>query len=129
MRPRDIHLRFDRALALALVAWGGGVTRVAASESAVTRRIDDAFLIAAAIVFVIGAALVGWGIFRYRQEDLRGKPSTRLAASLRLELVWWALPTILALVLFILTAQVLSNGQTRNGAPTVQVTPGPSQTP
>jgi heme/copper-type cytochrome/quinol oxidase subunit 2 len=95
----------------------------------VTRGIDDAFLVAAAIVFVIGAGLVGWGIFRYRQEDLQGTPSSRPAASVRLELVWWAVPTILALVLFILTAQVLSSGQTRNGAPIVQGTPGTSQTP
>lgn len=128
MRPPDLHFRFDHALALALVASGGGVTRVAASEGVVARGIDGAFLIAAAIVFGIVASLIGWRIFNYRQEDLPGESPSRPMTSMRLELVWWALPTVLALVLFILTAQVLSSGEARNGDPTDQATPGTSPT-
>ena len=128
MRPSDVHFRFDRALALALVASAGGVTRVAASDGVVARDIDGAFLITAAIVFGIVAGLIGLRIFRYRQEDLPGESPSRPTTSLRLELVWWAIPTVLALVLFILTAQVLSSGETRNEAPTDQATPGTSPT-
>lgn len=63
----------------------------------------EIFLAVAAAGFVIVAGVMGWTIVRDRDSG-----GGRLSA----ELLWWALPTALMLVLFILAAQVLgANGE------------------
>ncbi len=65
------------------------------------------FMIAAAVVFAIVAGLIGWSILRYRADDAVGlPPQTR--ANIPLEVVWWALPTLLVVVLIIATTGVLA---------------------
>jgi heme/copper-type cytochrome/quinol oxidase subunit 2 len=60
----------------------------------------DVFLVAAAIVFVVVAGRIGWSIVRQRHtgdgHDLAGGHQ-----SVPLELLWWALPTLLVIILFI----------------------------
>jgi hypothetical protein len=57
-------------------------------------------LIFAAAVFVTVAAFMGWRIIRDRGEGAGGE-------SLGLQLLWWALPTLLMLLLFVVTAEIL----------------------
>lgn len=73
------------------------------------------FLVAAAVVFVVAAGLIGLSILRYRERDEDGEPAAR--ASLRLELLWWAIPTALVIVLFLLAAQVLGGVDVRSPDP------------
>lgn len=69
----------------------------------------DAFLALAAAIFVVAAGGIGWSIVRHRGAG-DGREPPMLHENLRLELLWWALPTALALVLFLLAAQVLGAG-------------------
>ena len=79
------------------------------------KRLYDVFLVVGAIVFVIVAGLIGWSIVRYRApQDAELPPQTH--ANIRLELIWWALPTILVIVLFFLTAGVLNRVDARADA-------------
>jgi heme/copper-type cytochrome/quinol oxidase subunit 2 len=79
------------------------------------------FLVAAAVVFVVVAGLIGLSILRYRErDDGTGAAGTR--ASVRLELLWWAIPTALVIVLFLLAAQVLGAVDERSDDPAVTTT-------
>jgi len=123
----------DRLLALPRRAIAPGVVAVilagcapepATSEGAQVKMLYDIFLLIAAIVFVVVAGLIGWSILRYRARDDDGREPSQNHENIPLELLWWAIPTILVIVLFILTAQVLGRVDERTDDPalTVEVT-------
>jgi cytochrome c oxidase subunit 2 len=64
------------------------------------------FMIAAVVVFVIVAGLIGWSVVRYR-AGAEGPPA-QFKTNVPLEIVWWALPTLLVIGLFAVSAQVLA---------------------
>jgi len=66
------------------------------------------FMIAAAVIFVIVTGLIGWSIVRYRATADSGEPA-QFHTNVPMELVWWALPTLLVIGLFVVSAQVLAN--------------------
>jgi cytochrome c oxidase subunit II len=80
------------------------------------------FMIAAVVVFVIVAGLIGWSVVRYRATPDNGAPA-RFQTNVPLEIVWWALPTFLVIGLFVISAQVLANVDrpAAGGALTVEV--------
>jgi cytochrome c oxidase subunit 2 len=80
----------------------------ATSEGADVKVLYDVFLVAAAVVFVIVAGILGWSIARHRAAD-DGPEATGPQENIRLELIWWAIPTLLVIVLFLLTARVLAH--------------------
>jgi len=85
----------------------GCLPESATVQGELVSRLYALFMIAAAAVFVVVAGLIGWSILRYRADDAVGlPPQTR--ASIPLEVVWWALPTLLVVVLIIATTGVLA---------------------
>jgi cytochrome c oxidase subunit 2 len=66
------------------------------------------FMAAAAVVFVIVTGLIGWSIIRYRATADNGDPA-QFHTNVPMEVVWWALPTLLVIGLFVVSAQVLAN--------------------
>lgn len=101
------------ALAVALCGVLAGCAPAAATvEGDGIKRLYDLFLVVGAIVFLLVAGLIGWSIVRYRApQDAELPPQTD--ANIRLELIWWAVPTILVIVLFFLTAGVLNRVDAR----------------
>ena len=91
------------------------------TEGAQAKFLYDVFLVAAAVVFVVVAGLIGWSIVRYRERD-DGREPSGTHENVRLELLWWAIPTALVIVLFLLTAQVLGVVDERTDDPDVTVT-------
>lgn len=77
----------------------------------------DLFLLVGTVIFVLVAGLIGWSILRYRAPRDAELPR-QTAANLKLELVWWALPTILVIALVFITAGVLNqvNARVAEGA-------------
>jgi cytochrome c oxidase subunit 2 len=113
-------LRFAIAPGLAAVILTGCAPEPATSEGAQVKMLYDIFLIVAAVVFVIVAGLIGWSIVRYRARD-DGREASTVHENIRLELVWWAIPTLLVIVLFFLTARVLGTVDERTSDPAVTV--------
>jgi len=115
-RHRRIRPPVVALLAVAL-ALGACTAPPATVEADRVQGLYNLFLIAAAVVFVVVAGLIGWNIVRYRargDESLPVQTSTNLA----LELLWWALPTLLVIGLFIASAAVLNANDTKHpGAP------------
>ena len=61
----------------------------------------DVFLVATTLAFVSVAGFMGWSIVRRRARDgVPANPADR--ESVGRELLWWALPTLLMLLLFVL---------------------------
>lgn len=77
----------------------------------------DVFLVAAGGLFVVVAALIGWSIVSHR-DAADARAGARSTENVRLELLWWALPTALVIILIILTAQVVSGTTDPSGATT-----------
>jgi heme/copper-type cytochrome/quinol oxidase subunit 2 len=65
------------------------------------RVLYEISLAVAAAGFVVVAAVMGWTIVRGRDRDAKRVPA---------DLLWWALPTALMLVLFVMAAQLLGAG-------------------
>jgi heme/copper-type cytochrome/quinol oxidase subunit 2 len=62
----------------------------------------DFFLAVTTLGFLVVAAVMGWGIVRRRKMNAEsGNLPDR--ESVGRELLWWALPTLLMLLLFVLT--------------------------
>jgi cytochrome c oxidase subunit 2 len=89
-------------------------------EGARVRWLYDLFMVAAAGVFVIVAGLISWSVLRHRARgNDDAPPQTR--DNPPLEIAWWALPTLLVIGLFVLTAQVLAQVDERTDDPAVTV--------
>jgi cytochrome c oxidase subunit 2 len=95
-----------RALAAVVAVLAGCTSSPVTVEAGQVRGLYDIFLIAAAIVFVVVAGLIGWSIVRYRSRGSTELP-VQTRTNVTLELIWWALPTALVIGLFIVSAQVL----------------------
>lgn len=103
-----IRERVRRAAPLIFIGvLAGCLPEAATSEGDQVGRLYAVFMAAAALVFGLVAGLIGWSIVRYRAVgDASLPPQTR--ANTRLELIWWALPTLLVVVLIIATTAALA---------------------
>ncbi|HSM37702.1 MAG TPA: cytochrome c oxidase subunit II [Candidatus Limnocylindrales bacterium] len=119
LRP-PTALRVAIAPAAVAVVLAGCAPQPATAEGAQVKMLYDFFLVVAAGVFVIVAGLIGWSILRYRDTG-DGREPAQTQPNTRLELIWWAIPTLLVIILFILTAQVLGRVDERTDDPAVTV--------
>ena len=90
-------------------------------------RVNDLYTIffwVAAGVFVITAGLIGWSIVRYRAKPGDNELPEQFHQNLKLEVVWFAIPQIIVVALFALTALALNEVNERKPEPnaTVRVT-------
>lgn len=124
--PR-IHPRSGRRAALPLVAALTGAVLAGCTMAPATVEGDrvqglyNAFLIAAAGVFVVVAGLIGWSIVRYRARGSEPGEPVQTHGNVAIELAWWALPTLLVIGLFVASAVVLNTNDSRAADPAVQV--------
>jgi cytochrome c oxidase subunit 2 len=123
MPPLLARLRLALGLVLVLALLAACAPEPVTTEGGQVKFLYDIFLVAAAAVFVVVAGLIGWSIVRHRDTG-DGAEGIGPHENVRLELLWWAIPTALVIVLFILTAQVLGVVDERTDDPelTVSVT-------
>jgi cytochrome c oxidase subunit 2 len=115
-RDRGTRRSVVALLALAL-ALGACTAPPATVEADRVQGLYNLFLIAAGAVFVVVAGLIGWNIVRYRSRGDDSLP-VQTKTNLVLELIWWALPTLLVIGLFVASAAVLNSNDARHpGAP------------
>lgn len=82
------------------------------------------FFWVAAVVFAVTAGLIGWSIVRYRAKPGDNELPKQFNENVRLEIVWFAIPQIIVIVLFVLSAFTLGDVNERKEEPaaTVRVT-------
>ena len=118
--------RGRRAVALALAASTLAITgclpRAVTDRGREVADLYSLFMIAAAGVFVLVVGLLAWTIVRYRGKPGRDVELPRqIHGNVRLEVIWWAIPTALVGVLIVLTVGVLSRVDAREETPSVTV--------
>jgi cytochrome c oxidase subunit 2 len=65
------------------------------------------FMIVAAVIFVVVAGLIAWSIVRYRDRGGSEEPP-QIHTNLGLEITWFAVPTVIVVVLFLLSMDRLN---------------------
>jgi cytochrome c oxidase subunit 2 len=109
-----------RVAAVAMVAAAGCAPEAAGDQGAAVKDLYDVFFYVAAGVFAVVAGLIGWSILRFRKKDDEPAPQTK--HNLALEITWFAIPTAIVVVLFVLSAQTLGDVNDEHPDPPVTVT-------
>lgn len=91
----------------------------AGDQGAAVKDLYDVFFSVAAVVFAVVAGLIGWSILRFRKRDEGAAPQTK--HNLALEITWFAIPTVLVAVLFVLSAGALQDVNDEHPDPSVVV--------
>lgn len=104
-RPRTVIYRTG-----ALIFLGGSACAPAAVSSGGRSVNDlyDVFFAIAAVIFVIVTALIAWSIIRYRERPDDEELPKQIHANIPLEVLWFAIPTAIVVVLFIMSFGVLN---------------------
>jgi len=85
-------------------------------------QLDWLFMAASAVVFVIVVGLLAWSIVRYRGRPGRDVPlPVQTRGNMTLEVIWWALPSALVVVLAVLTIGILGQVDAREDHPQLVV--------
>jgi cytochrome c oxidase subunit II len=79
------------------------------------------FAIVAAVIFVIVAGLIAWSIVRYRDRDGSGEEPPQVHTNLKLEILWFAIPTVIVAVLFFLSMDRLGAVNDEDAEPKVTI--------
>ncbi len=110
------------ALAASTLAMTGCLPRAVTDRGREVADLYALFMIAAAGVFLLVVGLLAWTIVRYRGTPGRDVDLPRqIHGNVRLEVIWWAIPTALVGVLIVLTVGVLSRVDAREETPSVTV--------
>jgi cytochrome c oxidase subunit 2 len=107
------------ALAGAVVA-GGCLPRPVTAEGRQIADLYTAFTAIAAVVAAVVFGLATWSVIRYRGRPADGLPS-QVHGSLRVELVWTAIPIVIIFGLFAVTLGVLTRVEAVTAAPRAEV--------
>ncbi|HEU4480704.1 MAG TPA: cytochrome c oxidase subunit II [Actinomycetota bacterium] len=69
----------------------------------------DFFFTVAVVIFVLVAGLIAWNILRYRAEEDDDELPSQFHTNVPLEILWFAIPTAIVIVLFVLSVGVLND--------------------
>jgi cytochrome c oxidase subunit II len=94
------------------------------SQGAEVDTLYSIFFWVAAGVFTITAGLIGWSIIRYRAKPGDEELPPQFHQNVKLEIIWFAIPQVIVIVLFVLSAFALDevNEQKADPDATVRVT-------
>ena len=104
MRLHRPSRRSSRPLGRLALAGFGAVVFVACTPDPVTERggrvegLYQLFSVIAVVVFAVVVGLIGWAILRYRSKD--DELPDQFRGNVKLELVWFAIPQVIVIVLF-----------------------------
>ena len=105
MKPR---LRCSAALAM-LFLLASCAPRAVTTQGREVSGLYDFFFIVASVVFVVTAGLIGWSIVRYRARPGDDALPKQFHANTLLEIVWFAIPQVIVIGLFVLSAFTLAD--------------------
>jgi cytochrome c oxidase subunit II len=100
-----------RAVALTIslgLLLGGCAPEATSSGGRAVNDLYGVFIAIAAVIFVIVTGLIAWSIIRYRERPGDDELPPQIHANVPLEVLWFAIPTVIVVVLFFMSFGVLS---------------------
>jgi cytochrome c oxidase subunit 2 len=110
------------ALAAAVAGTTSCAPEPAGEQGAAVADLYEIFFYVAAGVFVVVAGLIAWSIVRFRGRPDDGEAPPQTKHHLALEVTWFAIPTAIVVVLFVLSAGTLGDVNEEHPDPAVTVT-------
>jgi cytochrome c oxidase subunit II len=95
------------SVGFSLVMIAGCAPQPVNSQGEDVKGLYDLFTIAAAVIFVLVAGLIGWSILRYRAKPGDNDLPDQFHSNAKLEILWFAIPTVIVIALFVSSAVVL----------------------
>ena len=108
-------------VAAAVAATGACAPEAAGDQGAAVKDLYEVFFYVAAGVFALVAGLIGWSIVRFRKKRGDEEEAPQTKHNLALEITWFAIPTVIVVVLFVLSAQTLGDVNEEHPEPAVTV--------
>lgn len=110
--------------AAALLALAGCAPEAVTEQGRGVNTLYTVFFWVAAGVFAITAGLIGWSIVRYRARPGDNELPDQFHQNLALEITWFAIPQLIVIVLFVLSAITLGTVNEQRAEPdaTINVT-------
>lgn len=94
--------------ALIFLLWGGCAPRAGSSAGSSVNDLYDLFFVIAAVIFAIVTGLIAWSIIRYRARPDDDDLPPQINANIPLEVLWFAIPTVIVVVLFVMSFGTLN---------------------
>ena len=109
------------AIGIVALVSAGCVPQAGTSQGQQVFDLYGFFAVLAAIIFVVTAGLIAWSILRYRAKRGDDELPSQFHSNVRLELVWFGIPTIIVIVLFVRSVITLGEVDERSADPAVTV--------
>lgn len=97
------------------------VSQPATEQGRAAAGLYDLFTAIAAVIFTIVAALIGWSILRYRRRAGDDVLPDQFHTNTKLEIMWFAIPQVIVIGLFVASAMVLGDVDHRVEEPEIVV--------
>ncbi|MGH2749882.1 MAG: cytochrome c oxidase subunit II [Actinomycetota bacterium] len=94
--------------ACSTVAVAGCAPQPVNSQGEEIKGLYDLFTIVAAVIFVLVAGLIAWSILSYRARPGDNELPEQFHSNVKLELLWFAIPTLIVIGLFVSSTLVLN---------------------
>lgn len=85
------------------------VTQPATEQGRAAGGLYDLFMVIAAVIFTVVASLIGWSIVRYRRRGDDDVLPEQFHTNVKLEVLWFAIPQLIVIGLFVASATVLAD--------------------
>lgn len=108
-------------VAVAVTGMAGCAPEAAGDQGAAVKDLYEVFFYVAAGVFALVAGLIGWSILRFRKKPGDDDVPPQTKHNLALEITWFAIPTAIVVVLFVLSAGTLGDVNDEHADPAVTV--------
>lgn len=113
--------RRTQLLAPVLILFVGCAPEAVTEQGGSVNGLYELFSIVAAVIFIVVASLIAWSIVRYRakpgDEELPEQPHTNI----KLEILWFAIPTLIVIGLFIASSSVSEDVNEEAAEPAVEI--------
>ena len=121
----NVRIRWPRVAlvllpALAVLIAGCAPQAVTSQGREISDLYNIVFVIAAAIFFLVEGLIV-WTVLRYRRKPGQTELPAQVHGNNALEIIWTVIPTVIVLVLFVLTWNTLNHVDTVNANSDIRI--------
>jgi cytochrome c oxidase subunit II len=108
-------------LSCSLILASGCAPQAGDAQGREIEGLYDFFTVVAAVVFVVTAGLIAWSLFRFRRRPDDDSLPRQFHANVPLEVVWFAIPQLIVVALFLLSIRALDVVDEQEPDPLVMV--------